>query len=134
MKIIKASQLPEKYIREFLKSAHQIKVETILQSGYMLEVNDKITGCFVLEKMADRIYELKNFYLISTEAIKIPTLFEAILSIVKENGAKEVFVNSQKLMIDIILQSLNFYPQADPTFSEKEGKRGGQWWSYTIPD
>lgn len=134
MKIIKASQLPKKMIQDFLKSAHQIKVENILQSGYMLEVGDKITGCFVLEKITDQIYELKKFYLVSTEAIKIPTLFEAILSIAQENGAEQVVVNSQKLMTDIILQSLNFYPQTNTAHLEKEGKKGGKWWSYTISD
>jgi len=134
MKIVKASQLPEKNISEFLKSAHQIKVENILQSGYMLEVNDEISGCFILEKMADKIYELKKFYLISTEAIKIPTLFEEILSIAKEIGAKQVFVHSHKLMTDIILESLNFYPQADQIIINTSIKNSGKWWSYTIAD
>jgi len=134
MKIIEASQLPEKHIRNFLKNAHQIEVESILQSGYMLEVNDKISGFFVLEKVIDKAYELKKFYLVSTEAIKIPTLFEAIITIAEEKGARRVFVCSHKLMTDIILKSLNFYPQSDHTFLTNGAKHGGKWWSYTISD
>lgn len=134
MKIIKASQFPEENISEFLKSAHQIEVENILHSGYMLEVNDEISGCFILEKMADKIYELKKFYLVSTEAIKIPTLFEEVLSIAKEIGAKQVFVHSHKLMTDIILESLNFYPQTDEPIINIGTKNSGKWWSYTIID
>lgn len=134
MKIIKASKFPEKYIHEFLKNAHQIQVENILKAGYILEVNHTISGCFILEKMTENIYELKQFYLISTEAIKIPTLFEAVLTIAKEKSAKQVFVHSHKLMTDIILKSLNFYPHETPTFVKKSAENDGKWWSYTISD
>lgn len=134
VRIIKASQLPEKDVHKFLKNAHQINVKSILQSGYMLEVNDEIRGCFVLEEINDKIYELKTFYLVSTEAIKIPTLFEAILSVAKENNAKKVFVYSQKLMTDIILELLDFYPQENSVFPIKKGNNEGKWWSYTIMD
>lgn len=134
VRIIKASQLSEKDVHNFLKNAHQINVRSILQSGYMLEVNDEIRGCFVLEEINDKIYELKTFYLVSTEAIKIPTLFEAILSVAKENNAKKIFVYSQKLMTDIILELLDFYPQENSIFPIKKGNNEGKWWSYTIMD
>lgn len=134
LRIIKASQLSEKYIQDFLKNAHQINAKSILQSGYILEINGEIRGCFVLEEINDKIYELKTFYLVSTEAIKIPTLFEAILSVAKENNAKEVYVYSQKLMTDIILESFHFYPQENAALPKKEGEGEGKWWSYTIQD
>lgn len=134
MKIIKASQFPEKYIHDFLKNAHQIDIKTVLELGYILEIDGKICGCFVLEEMTDKIFELNKFYLISTEAIKIPPLFEAILTIAKEKNAKKVYVYSQKLMTDIILESFNFYPQEDTVFPKKEGESEGKWWFYTIQD
>lgn len=134
MKIIKSSQLPGKYLHQFLKNAYQINIESILESGYVLEIDDTISGCFVLEKITEKIFELKKFYLISTKAIKIPTLFEAILTIAKEKGAKKVCVHSHKLMTDIILRSLNFCPHEDQISVEKEIKSGGKWWVYTIRD
>ena len=134
LRIIKASQLSEKDVYDFLKNAHQIDIQSVLKSGYLLEIDGKICGCFVLEEMTDHIFELKKFYLISTEAIKIPPLFEAILTIAKEKKAKKVYVYSQKLMTDIILESFNFYPQEDTVFPKKEGEDEGKWWFYTMPD
>lgn len=134
LRIIKANQLPEKNIHHFIKNAEQIYIEDILRLGYMIEIDGKICGCFVLEEQTDQIYELKNFYLITTEAIKIPSLFEAMLSIAKEKSAREVYVYSQKLMTDIILESLNFYSQEDANFPKRDEENEGKWWSYTIVD
>lgn len=134
LRIIEASQLPEKNVHDFLKNAHQINPASVLESGYMLEIDGKICGCFVLEEITDKTFELKKFYLISTEAIKIPILFEAILSIAKEKKAKKVYVYSQKLMTDIILESFNFYPQENSGFPKKVGENEGKWWFYTMPD
>lgn len=134
MEILSASQLPEKAVRDFLKNVEQIQVNKMLQSGYMLVSNYKINGCFMLEKVGEEAYELKHFYLISTEGIKIPILFEAILMLAKERGAKQIFVRSHKQMTDIILSSLNFYPQDVQDSLQKDERQGGKWWSYTITD
>jgi N-acetylglutamate synthase-like GNAT family acetyltransferase len=134
MKLIPASKLPEKKVLEFLKSAPQIKFRSLLQSGYVLEINHTIRGCFNLEKITGNIYELKQFYVTTTEDIEILQLFDMIIALAKKTGAKQIWVNSHKLMIDILLERLQFYPQTGQEQFKKHVKSSGKWWSYTIPD
>lgn len=132
IKIFRARELSEEYVQKFLNNAPEVQIKSILETGYMLEVNNTLSGCFMMEEIGENVYELKHFYLVTTEAIKIPILFEAILTIAKQKGAQQVFVKSQKLMTDILLRSLGFYPQTDQAFLKKSTRNGGKWWLYTI--
>lgn len=130
MKLIPVSQLQEKGVRDFLKNVPQIQYRSLIRSGFILEVNSKIRGCFNLEKVTGDIYELRQIYVITTDDIEIPLLFEMIIALAKEFGAKEIWVNSHKLMVDILLEKLKFYPQK----SKEHVKSSGKWWSYTISE
>lgn len=132
MKLIKASKLPLELVNVFLESNQQINKEHVLQSGYIIEVNHKICGCFVLEHIEKGLYVLQQFFVTTTDAMKIPVLVESILLLAKQKGASEIFVHSHKLMIDMILEALQFHPQECCGFLDKYTKNEGKWWSYAI--
>lgn len=134
MRLIQANKVSQELVHEFLENNQQIKIENILQSGYIVEINHKICGCFILEHIEEGLYVLQQLYITKTEAVKIPILFEGILVMAKEQKAKRVFVNSHKLMIDIILEALQFHPQKDCRFLDKYAKSDGKWWSYTVSE
>lgn len=133
IKIFQARELPEKYVHEFLKNVQEIQISSILESGYILEINQTIRGCFNLQKIKGNIYELKQFYVIKTEDIEISLLFDMIIAMARKLGAKEIWVNSHKLMIDILLERLQFYPQNSKSQLGNHVKMSGKWWTYPIP-
>src|SRR5690625_1457833 len=108
MKLIRANQASEKLIDKFLKNNEEINKHTLMESGYVVEINNRITGCFNLELIDDGLYWLKQLYITRSDAIKLPVLVETILALAKQKKAKKVFVKSHKLMLDIILNSLQF--------------------------
>lgn len=109
-------------------------MEDILQIGYLVEINDQIRGCFILDEIKEGLYWLKKLYVTKTATIKIPILVEAILVLAKQKNAKKVYVNSHKLMMDIILESLNFHPQENNELLNKYDKGVGKWWEYSVSE
>src|SRR5699024_1261056 len=97
-----------------------------------VKLSNKIIGCFILERIENGRYWLKQLYITKTEAVTLPILVEAILTLAKQQQATEVFVNSHKLMVDIILETLQFRPQVESPFLEKCVKSEGKWWCYVI--
>lgn len=132
MRLMKASNLPQKRVHDFLESNQQVNQAYITQSGYLIEMNHDICGCFVLEHIKDGLYVLRHFFLTVTDALKIPILVEAILQLATEKKATKVFVHSHKLMVDMILEALQFRPQENSDFLDKYSQYDGKWWSYTI--
>lgn len=135
MKLIRANQASEKLIDKFLKNNEEINKHTLMESGYVVEINNRITGCFNLELIDDGLYWLKQLYITRSDAIKLPVLVETILALAKQKKAKKVFVKSHKLMLDIILNSLQFQieevspidNQGATTQEENE-----KWWSFHV--
>lgn len=132
MKLIRANRASPKKVDEFLKNNQQIKRNSLLESGYIVETNHRITGCFTLEPIEEGMYWLKQLYITRTEAIKLPILFESILALALEKEAKQVFVKSHKLMLDIILESLQFKLQKESPIDQSNDDDNGKWWSYHI--
>lgn len=133
VKLIRANRAEHHKIDEFLRNNQQIKKCSLIEFGYIVETNHKVTGCFTLEPVEGDIYWLKQLYITRTEAIKLPILFESILAIAVNIGAKKVFVRSHKLMLDLILESLQFQlenigPIEEPNIDDSSHK----WWSYQI--
>lgn len=132
MNLIRAKYAPKTLIDNFLKHNEDIDQTALLAKGYVTEMNDQLTGCFILEPLTEHIYWLKQLYITHTEAIKLPILVEAILALAKELRAEKVFVNSHQVTLDIILQALQFYPQPDCEVLDKYPKNVGRWWSYQV--
>ena len=132
IRLIQASRVSQELVSEFLQNNQQIEIGSILKLGYLVEINNKISGCFILDEIEDGLYWLKQLYITKTEAIKIPALVEAILVLARQQNAVKVYVNSHKLMIDIILESLQFHPQEDSKFLERYYVSEGKWWVYNV--
>lgn len=131
MKLTKAKNVSLQKVSTFLKHNHQVDLTNLLKSGYIVEMNEKIIACFNLEPVNQRIFWLRQLYIIQTEAIKLPALVESILALAKALKAERIFVKSHKLMVDLILESLLFKMQEDgpvPQLEEDHGK----WWVYEI--
>lgn len=135
MKLIRANQASEKLIDKFLKNNEEINKHTLMESGYVVEINNRITGCFNLELIDDGLYWLKQLYITRSDAIKLPVLVETILALAKQKKAKKVFVKSHKLMLDIILNSLQFQIE-DVSPIDNQGattqEENEKWWSFHV--
>lgn len=134
MKLIRANKITENRIHSFLKYSPQIDKQSLISDGYIVEIGKEIIACFILEKFAEESYWLKQFYITKSEALKLPSLLESILILAREQQAKQVFVNSHKLMIDIILEALQFCPQTEHKLLDEKVNSEGKWWMYQIPN
>ncbi len=132
MMLVRANRAAEETIDEFLKNNEDIDKKTLLDSGYVVEVNQRIAGCFSLEPLGEGRYWLRQLYITRTEAVKLPMLVETILTLALQKKATKVYVKSHKLMLDILLESLQFHPEHDSPLNEKTTDDHGKWWSYQI--
>lgn len=132
MRVIRASELPKEKVSNFLENHQQINSDDMLQSGYVIEIQGQICGCFLLKHIEKGLYILRRFYITKTEALKIPIFIESIILLAKQKKATAIFVQSHKLMIDIILEALQFHPQGESDFLDKYTKNDGKWWSYAL--
>jgi len=131
MKLIQASKVNEEKLEQFIGNNHQIDLQSLLKSGYVVEFNEKIIGCFELELMENDAYWLKQLYIIQNEAIKLPILLEFILVFAKQREAKVIYAHSERPVTDLLLESLSFSLQQEKTFNHVR-KQKGHWWSYEV--
>lgn len=132
MNIMPANRAPENAVAHFLERNDEIKKETLLYSGYVVEMNGTIEGCFSLEEMEEGIFWLKQLYITKTEAAKLPFLIEGIVTLAKKKQAKVIYVHSHQPVIDILLEALQFHPQKESVFEEEYPIKQGSWWSYNV--
>lgn len=132
MRLVRANRAPEKLIDNFLKNNEEIEKNNLLKSGYVVVINNRITGCFSLEPIDDGRYWLKQLYVTRTEVIQLPVLVEEILALALQKRAKKVFVKSHKLMLDILMESLQFQHEKEGPIQNLEENDHGKWWSYRI--
>lgn len=132
MNLIRANQVSVEKMEAFLMNNENVKKDGLMKHGYVVELNDKIEGCFVLEEMDNEMYWLKQLYITKNEAAKLPVLLESILVLAKEQHAKKVYVHSHQPVVDIILDALQFHPQKGKLFVDKHTNQEGNWWSYQV--
>ena len=132
MRLIRANQVSVEKMEEFLMHNENVKKDGLMKHGYVMELNGKIEGCFVLEEMDNEMYWLKQLYITKNEAARLPVLLESILVLAKEQHAKTVYVHSHQPVVDIILDALQFHPQKEDSFVDKYEKQEGNWWSYQV--
>lgn len=132
MNLIRAKYAPEAQVNQFIDQNKDINHMALLTDGYVIAVNDHLIGCFILEPLTKKVYWLKQLHIVNTEALKLPVLVEAILGVAKELQAQKVFVNSHQTMLDMLLETLQFYPQAHCELLDKYPVNVGKWWSYQV--
>ncbi|PAV31371.1 hypothetical protein CIL05_01580 [Virgibacillus profundi] len=132
MKLIPAYQASENQIDQFLHKNQNVEKDSLLQMGYVVEIQDQIEGCFILEAMDEGVYWLKQLYITKSEAAKLPILLESILTLAKKQQAKRVYVHSHQPVVDILLEALQFRPQKEKVFVDKYNADQGSWWSYSV--
>lgn len=132
MKLIRANAAPMEKVSSFLANNQQIEQQSLLKSGYIVEINDRITGCFNLEPINQEMFWLRQLYITQSAAIKLPVLVESILALATAQKAEFVYVKSHKLMLDLILESLLFEVQEKGPFEQSSDEDWGKWWVYEI--
>ncbi len=131
MNIIEASEVTKERLEQFLENNNQIDISSLLNTGYVVEYDDKIIGCFELAPIENGAYWLKQLYIIRNEAVKLPVLLEFILVFAKQKKAKVVYAHSEQPVTDLLLESLSFSLQTSQSLQLQQAvKRKGHWWSY----
>ena len=132
MELIPASHVSENQINQFLEKNTNVAKDSLLQLGYMVQIDDQMEGCFILEAMGEGIFWLKQLYITQAEAGKLPVLLEAILTLAKQQQAKRVYVHSHQPVVNILLEALQFHPQKEKMFVDKYNVDKGNWWAYHV--
>lgn len=133
MKCIRASEVEEALLQQFLHHNTSIKAENLLSNGYVVERQGKIIGCFELDDLRQDVYWLKQLYIIQSEVAKLPVLLECILLFAKQKNASWIYAHSEQPVTDLLLQSLQFSLQTEHVNKlEEKALKKGHWWSYKV--
>lgn len=119
-------------LEEFFSKNVNVDKNSVFQKGYVVEINNKIEGCFILDQIEANNYWLKQLYITQSEAAKLPLLLETILTLAKKQNAKSVYVHSHQPVVDILLEALQFHPQKEPLLVGKYPVGKGNWWAYNV--
>ncbi|MEI3604236.1 hypothetical protein SPD48_00910 [Pseudogracilibacillus sp. SE30717A] len=131
MNIIEASHVPKERLERFLENNDQVEISSLLDTGYVVECDEKIIGCFELAPIENGAFWLKQLYIIQNEAVKLPVLLEFVLIFAKQKEAKVVYAHSEQPVTDLLLESLSFSLQTNQSLQLQQAvKRKGHWWSY----
>lgn len=132
MKLMKARQSPPNLLNDFLQNNDHINKEHLVDTGYVAMKNNEIVGCFILQRVEDGLFWLKQLYITKSAATILPVLLESILVLAKQNYAKEVYVHSHQPMVDILLEALQFHPKQENAFINQLPSSKGTWWAYEV--
>ncbi|HLS06872.1 MAG TPA: hypothetical protein VK079_02885 [Bacillota bacterium] len=133
MKLIQTEEVAEAKRELFFTQNNHLNKEQLLTDGYLVEDQEQIIGCFMIEPLQKDIYWLKQLYISQAEARSLPVLLEAILTLAKQKQAKKVYVFSHQPMVDIILDALQFHEtKATNAMMNDEQYRHGKWWTYQV--
>ncbi|MFZ3578596.1 hypothetical protein [Virgibacillus sp. DJP39] len=132
MELILAKDVSHTRLDQFLNNNPDVDKSLITDKGYVVQIDEQIEGCFILDSMEDGVHWLKKLHVTSRAAQGLPVIIEAILTIAKENHATCVYVHSQQPLVDILLESLQFRPQKGEEHSNIPVKSNGSWWTYEV--
>lgn len=132
MHMIRAHDVSYDRLKVFLEKNQTVDKVNLLKNGYVVEIQDEIEGCFILEMMREGEYWLKQLFITKEHAAMLPVLLEAILTLAKQQRAIVVYVHSYQPVVDILLEALQFHPQKEKDFVDKHEINKGNWWSYSV--
>ncbi|ASK62072.1 hypothetical protein CFK37_07805 [Virgibacillus phasianinus] len=132
MELILAKDVSYARLEQFIKNNPDVDKSLLMEKGYVVQMNEQIEGCFVLDAMEDGVHWLKKLHVTRQAAEGLPVIIESILAIAKENQATCVYVHSQQPLVDILLESLQFRPQQEECPVNIPVKSSGNWWAYEV--
>lgn len=132
MELILAKNVSHARLDPFLENNPDVDKSLLIEKGYVVQIDEQIEGCFVVDIMDNGVHWLKKLHVTKQAAQGLPVIIEAILTIAKENQASCVYVHSQQLLVDILLESLQFHPQKDTATVNIPVHDSGNWWAYHV--
>lgn len=133
MNLVRADEISEQKLMDFLKSVNSLKQNNFIKHGYVIEKDHTIIGCFILKQREDESLWLKQLYISQNTARSLPLLFEMILRLAQQKKARGLYLFSHQPMIDIILEALQFHQTAERFSSKNPGQASkGKWWYYKL--
>lgn len=132
MQVKKAISVKEDMLKQFILEANGLQISANLYRGYVIVDSEKIICWFELEQLSDMQCWLKQLFILREEALKLPYVFEYILQFIKMNNLKSIYVHSNQLVTDLLLESLSFSVERNDHFNIKFEKDSGTWWTYHV--
>ena len=132
MELILAKNVSHARLDPFLENNPDVDKSLLIEKGYVVQIDEQIEGCFVVDEMDDGAHWLKKLHVTQQAAQGLPVIIEAILTIAKENRASCVYVHSQQPLVDILLESLQFHPQKHEETVSISTNSKGNWWAYDV--
>ena len=134
MELIRANQSVYENLNAFLLKNETIDARSLANSGYVIQVDSEIIGCFVLELTETNDSWLKQLYITQDHAAKLPILLEAISNLARQQNSKHIHIHSHQPVVDLLLEALQFYPQQDTNLQLEleEQYTKGNWWTAEV--
>src|SRR5690625_2319500 len=132
MELIRANQVSKDLLINFLQGNQNVNEDQLLDKEHVVVDNDRLIGCCVREAVEDNQIWLRQMYVSREEAMKIPILIEATVTLAKQQAAMTIYVNSHQLLVDIILASLQSRQEAEGVLLNGIYRSTGKWWTYPI--
>lgn len=132
MKMVQARVADPKKVEHFLMKNEAINAEQLLENGFVVEIDDAIKGCFVIEPLDQETYWLRQLYMTQEEILALPLIIESIVQRAQERNIKNIYVHSHQQVVDELLETLEFYPQTAPKPVDKDTFNKGNWWVYAV--
>lgn len=132
MELIEAKVADQHKVQRFLMMNEDIQSEQLLEKGYVVEINEDIKGCFIIDLVDQETYWLRQLFMNQEEMFSLPLLIDSIIQHGKEKGIRSVYVHSHQQAVDKLLSTLDFHPQSAPRHIKNGIIQQGNWWVYTI--
>lgn len=132
MQVKKAISVEEAKLKAFLAEANGLTISANIYNGYVIEHLDKIICWFELERFTELQCWLKQLFILREEALKLPYVFEYILQFMKAEQVQCLYVHSDRLVTDLLLESLSFSVREDKPQTLRCDKVSGTWWTYDV--
>ncbi|MGY0691212.1 hypothetical protein ACW2QC_00300 [Virgibacillus sp. FSP13] len=132
MNLIATKHAATEKVEQFLEKNQDVKQDALFQNGYVVEMDQQIEGCFILEQVDNGVYWLKQLHVTKQAAPSLPILLESVLALAKERNARSIYVHSHQPMVDVLLEALQFHPQEENQFVDNHPVEKGNWWTYNV--
>lgn len=132
MELIEAKVADQQKVQQFLMTNERIQSDQLMDKGFVVEINEDIKGCFIIDYIDRETYWLRQLYMNQGEMFSLPFVIDSIIQRGKEKGIRRVYVYSHQQVVDELLSTLEFYPQSAPQHIKSGVTQQGNWWAYTI--
>ncbi|WP_269410495.1 hypothetical protein [Lentibacillus daqui] len=132
MNLVATKHVSIEKVEHFLQQNRDVNGNALMQHGYVVEIEQQIEGCFILEPMEPGVYWLKQLHVTKKCAPSLAVLLESVLAIAKQRHAKSVYVHSHQPVVDLLLDALQFHPQKKNEFVDSQQMKEGNWWVYNV--